>query len=226
MKIYVSGISGYIGRNLAPMLTKRGHEIVKSIRNCEAFIDLAWHGLPNYDSTAHLENVSMQCLILQDAVDYEISNVTVAGTCLETVASPPPYAIAKLAVRALAFEMLPSVKWARLWYVYGKDQPEHCLLPRLMNAARNEDETFSVIDGERDFINISDVCLSLCFIAEQKKVTGIIDVCSGKAQSVKSFCEHMVGSRPKVTADRPMAEYTPRSFHGDNTKLSRIFEHA
>ena len=227
MRIYVSGIKGYIGRNLAPMLLKRGHQLVSSLeQEPDAFIHLAWSGLPNYINRNHLDNVALSFLQLQDAVDNGVKNITIAGTCLETVGNPPPYAIAKLAVRALAFEMLPTVKWARLWYVYGKDQPEHCLVPRLMKAARDGEETFSVISGESDFISISDVALSLCFIVEQQKVTGIIDVCSGGAKSVTAFCERMTGDRPKIVADRPMADYEPRSFHGDNTKLSRIFEHA
>ena len=227
MRILVTGLSGYVGRNLAPMLAKRGHAIVDTFeREPDALIHLAWEGLPNYESTNHFENIAWQKEILSKAVRHGIDNITIAGTCLETVPLPPRYAMAKLAVRALAFELLPTVKWARLWYVYGKDQPSLCLLPRLLDAKRANQEEFRVVDGKRDFINVADVALALCFIAEQKKITGIIDVCSGRAVSVQSFCERLVGDRPKIVADRPAAHYEPYSFNGDNTKLSKIFEHA
>lgn len=221
MRVYVSGQSGWVGRHVVPVLYERGHSVLTKLQDePEAIIHLAWEGLPNYESVNHFKNIPWQIEFLKEAVLSGVRNITVAGTCLETLLDPPNYAIAKLALRALLTEILPEMKWARLWYLYGKDQPEHCLLPRLQKAQ----DKFSVIDGARDFIDVSEAAKSIAMIAEQSSVTGIIDVCSGKAEPVKSFCIRHAPHKMLITTDYPTPSYEMKSFHGDRSRLEQIIE--
>ncbi len=226
MRILVTGQSGFIGKHVVCELKTRGHSVVEYLcENPDAIIHLAWSGLPNYESEKHFENVEWQTHFIYEAVNQGIKNITVTGTCLETVPNPPQYALAKLKLQANLAAILPELKWARLWYLYGDGQPEHCLLPRLTKAVMNHEKTFSVIDGERDFIDVKSVAKHLVLIAEQTEVTGIIDVCWGFAERVSEFCRKYVTNGMELIPDYPTPSYEPFSFHGDRTKLNKIIEH-
>ncbi len=226
MRILVSGATGWVGRHVVSELNSRGHRVSEYLcENPDAIIHLAWSGLPNYESEKHFENVEWQTDFVDEAVKHGIRNITVTGTCLETVPNPPNYALAKLKLQANLAAILPELKWARLWYLFGDGQPEHCLLPRLTNAMMDKEKTFSVIDGERDFVNVTSVAKYLVLIAEQTDITGIIDVCWGFAQPVASFCSKYISNGMTLVTDYPRPSYEPKSFHGDRTKLNKIIEH-
>jgi len=226
MRILISGATGWVGGHTSVAAKERGHTVVEYLcEEPEAIIHLAWSGLPNYESEKHFENVEWQTEFIAQAVDQGVRNITVTGTCLETIPNPPQYALAKLKLQANLAAILSELKWARLWYLYGEGQPEHCLLPRLSKAVENHEETFHVIDGERDFIDVKSVAKHLVLIAEQMEITGIIDVCWGWAESVESFCRKYVTNGMQLIPDYPIPSYEPKSFHGDRTKLNKIIEH-
>lgn len=222
MRVLCTGASGWVGKYVVRELKNRGCIVLDSLaEEPEAIIHLAWSGLPNYESPFHFSNIPWQREFLKKAVARGVTNITIAGTCLETLEILMPYSEAKLALRALVFELLPTIKWARLWYLYGEDQNENCLLPSLRKAKRNHEKEFSIIDGERDFMEVSVAASRICGIALQAEVTGIIDVCSGVAESVEAFCFRHAPSM-KVVKNYPTPYYEPFSFRGDPRKLNSI----
>lgn len=221
MRVFVTGSTGWLGRYVVQALKKRNQIILTDLNQADAIIHLAWAGLPNYTNVAHLRNIGWQVKFLKEAEEQGITNITIAGTCLETLDKLVPYSIAKLAIRARAFELNPITKWVRLWYLYGKGQNENCLLPRLLKAKQSGTKRFSVIDGERDFIDVRVAAERICDAALQNKVSGIIDCCTGKAETVLSFCQRHVKGLTYRT-DYPTPFYEPHSFHGDPRKMDSI----
>jgi nucleoside-diphosphate-sugar epimerase len=219
--VFVSGVTGWVGRHTVRALEKNGNTVTDNLTLADAVIHLAWAGLPNYESPEHFKNIGWQMDFMRQAVELGITNITIAGTCLETLPDLMPYSISKLALRALATELLPEVKWARLWYLYGEGQNENCLLPRLRKAKRMGETEFSIIDGERDFVDVSEAAEHICAIAMQSSVTGIIDCCTGQAESVLSFCKRNVNGM-KFRLDYPRPYYEPFSFCGNPDKLIAI----
>lgn len=219
MRFYVSGNKGWIGGKVVQGLQKRNHKVADNLDQAEAVIHLAWCGIPNYTNPIHFGNIEWQSNFLKQAAEKGITNITIAGTCLETLDKFIPYSIAKLAVKGLALDLFPKLKWVRLWYLYGEGQRETCLYSRLMKAKAGQE--FSVIDGERDFMEVTTAAERIVDIALQKKVTGTIDCCSGVAIPLEDFCRR---HRTDVVykKDYQALPYEPFSFCGNPAKLLTI----
>lgn len=221
MKFCVTGKRGYIGRHVCAELLKRGHE--ETDVDFEAVIHLAWRGLPHYTSTVHYENVYHQVERLRAIVASGVTNITVAGTCLEAVPKPPHYAKAKLAILEELQKLPCALKWVRLFNVWGGEgeRPER-LVPQLRRAIAMGLPKFSVIDGERQFMRVETTAWYLVQIAEQVAVTDIIDCCSDEPRAVADFCaEYKQMSPIEIVKDYPRPPYEPRVMSGSSAKLLR-----
>jgi nucleoside-diphosphate-sugar epimerase len=208
-------------------------------------IHLAWQGLPQYEGLFHIEtNLISHFYFLRNLICNGLNNITIAGTCLEyglqsgclhedLVSSPTiPYALAKDTLRKLVQAMASkyefSLKWVRLFYVYGPGQHSNSLLPLLQSAIVRGDREFKMSGGEqlRDYLPIEEVVENIVFIALQNEVTGIINCCSGRPISIRRFVESFIAEQNaniKLVFDQyPYPEYEPMAFWGDNKKLKKI----
>jgi nucleoside-diphosphate-sugar epimerase len=213
----------------------------------DAMIHLAWKGLPNYKSPFHLEvNLPEQFAFLTNLIDSGLTDLTVTGTCFEygmqegclsedMPALPAnPYAIAKDRLRQqlqdYQQQKLFSLKWVRLFYMFGKGQNPNSLLSQLEKALDEGKESFNMSGGEqvRDFLPVEKVAAYITDIAMQKKVSGIINCCSGKPVTVKELVEDYIKSRKKNIhlnlGYYPYPDYEPMAFWGDDSKLKKISE--
>jgi len=227
MKVLVTGKSGFVGKHVVKCLLDRGIELSNDFTDRPAaVIHLAWGGLPNYENASHLEHAQWQCDLLDAMLADEIKNITVAGTCLETVAIPPAYGMAKTFVREFLMSKLPRAKWVRLWYLHGPGQRRECLVPSLAEAMNRGDEVFKVIDGSRDFMDVREVAARLVDVALQTEVNGIMDCCTGNAVPVAEFCRQFVGDHPiRIEPGYPIPWYEPKVFSGNPSKISLVHEH-
>ena len=112
--------------------------------------------------------------------------------------------------------------------MYGKGQNPNSLLSQLNKAIVNDEKIFDMSGGEqvRDFSPVEKVAEYIVEIALQKKVTGVINCCSGKPVTVKEFVEnHLIRNNQKITLNLgyyPYPDYEPMRFWGDDTKLNTI----
>ncbi len=211
----------------------------------DALIHLAWQGLPNYKATFHFEqNLFPQYLFLKNLVQNGLTNLTVTGTCFEygmqngclseTDASLPanPYALAKDTLRrmleALQTEQAFTLKWVRLFYMYGEGQNSKSLLPLLDQALLTGEPMFRMSGGEqlRDYLPVTKVADYIGQIALQTYVSGIINCCSGEPISVRRLVENYIRDRNATIALQlghyTYPDYEPMAFWGDATKLKMI----
>lgn len=211
----------------------------------DAMIHLAWEGLPNYKEAFHTGiNLPRHFTFLTNLVSNGLSNLSVTGTCFEygmkegclsedMVCEPAnSYAIAKNELR-IQIEHLQSrlpfnFKWIRLFYMYGQGQSVKSLISQLEMALERNEPQFNMSGGEqvRDFLPVEEVAANIVTIALQNKVQGVINCCSGKPVSVKSFVEDYLKAKNKSIALNlgyyPYTDYEPMKFWGDTTKLKLI----
>ena len=211
----------------------------------DALLHLAWHGLPNYKASFHLDqNLFPHYLFLKNLIANGLRNLTVAGTCFEygmqsgclseSVPAQPanPYALAKDSLRqflgTLQTEHPFVLKWVRLFYLYGPGQSPNSLLPLLERAVAAGDSVFNMSGGEqlRDYLPIETVAAYLCQIADQQQITGVINCCSGQPISVRRLVEeHIQRLNARITLNLghyPYPDYEPMAFWGDTQKMARV----
>jgi len=211
----------------------------------EVLIHLAWEGLPNYTSGFHLEvNYPRHAAFLGNLVRHGLRDLTVTGTCLEygmqegclredmPVRPAVAYARAKDTLRQrlqqLQTEMSFSLKWVRLFYMYGKGQNPGSLFSQLDRALENGDESFNMSGGEqvRDFLPVEKAAEYLAKIALQGRAEGIINCCSGVPVQLKQWVQNYLNARQKSIRLNlgyyPYPGYEPMSFWGDNSKIKAL----
>jgi nucleoside-diphosphate-sugar epimerase len=214
-------------------------------RNPDLLIHLAWQGLPNYKASFHVEkNLPAHSAFLKNMVENGLQNLVVTGTCFEygikdgclseDMESDPQnsYAIAKDQLRKfledLQHENHFTLKWIRLFYMYGKGQNPNSLLSQLESALQRGETNFNMSGGEqlRDYLSIETVAEYILKIALQNKINGILNCCSGVPVKVKTFVEnYLEKNNKKINLNLgyyPYPDYEAMAFWGDDKKLKRI----
>jgi len=211
----------------------------------DVLIHLAWGGLPNYQSRAHIEiELPLQLQFLQRCLTSGLKRLVVTGTCFEyglasgeisesTPASPcTQYGQAKNALR-LHLEDWRSktpfqLAWLRLFYLYGTGQSKNSLYSLLTDAIRRGDTGFDMSGGEqvRDFLPIQAAAHIITDIALLPIDVGVVNVCSGVPITVREITEMWIREKnSSITMNLgrlPYPEIEPVSFWGSTYKLRRI----
>ena len=211
----------------------------------DILIHLAWEGLPNYKSLFHFEeNLPRHYNFIKNLVQHGLSDITVTGTCFEygmqegclteSLLSNPsnPYALAKDTLRKFLEEFKKkhpfSLKWVRLFYMYGEGQNPNSLFSQLDKALENGDAVFNMSGGEqvRDYLPVEQVAKNIVQIATKQNVEGIINCGSGNPVTVKQMVEDYLTTKNKSiklnTGFYPYNDFEPVKFWADITKLNTI----
>ena len=211
----------------------------------DKLIHLGWENLPNYHELFHFErNLFSSYYFIKKLINEGLKDITVTGTCLEygmqtgclveTLPSNPgnPYAIAKDTLRRLIEVMQWKekfvFKWIRLFYLYGKGQSQNSLYSQLEKTIANDEMEFKMSEGKqiRDFLPVKDAINNIVKLSLSNESLGIVNCCSGKPQTVKSFVENYFTKHKKeiklVPGYYPYPDYEPFEFWGNTNKLNSI----
>ena len=210
----------------------------------DAVLHMAWGGLPNYMDNYHVDiELPMQARFLKAIVNSGLNKLVVTGTCYEYGLSSgalsenqetnpnTPYGVAKDTLRRELFN-LQSVKnfdltWARIFYPYGEGQSEKSIYTQLRDAILHNRD-FLMGNGQQvlDFIQVEKVVNALLFFVIANNCSGIVNVGSGKPQSVFDFVKDQIQNfrseiipRPGSIPDR---DFEPVSFWSNNSRLDSI----
>lgn len=211
----------------------------------DAIIHLAWEGLPNYNSLFHIEeNLFRHYRFLKNLVSNGANDLTVTGTCFEyglqegRLSEELPalpanaYALAKDTLRKFLEQLQKniffSLKWARLFYMYGEGQNPNAILSQLNKALTDNAKEFNMSAGDqqRDYLPVEKVAEYIVKIATQKKVEGIINCCSGIPITVNKLVKNFLEKKDQMIKLNkgfyPYPPHEPMNFWGDDAKLKRI----
>jgi len=224
-----------------------GEDLYRYFGRPDRLIHLAWEGLPNYKSDFHLEvNYPRHLAFLKNMADHGLMDITVTGTCLEygmqegclkeDMETHPHNSYAKAkdllraSLQALQKDRVFTLKWVRLFYMYGKGQNPNSLLSQLDKVLEQRTPVFNMSGGEqvRDYLPVEKVASCIVQTALQKRVTGVINCCSGRPVRIKDFVqEYLRQKRREVRLNLgyyPYPDYEPMHFWGDTEKLNKIMK--
>lgn len=211
----------------------------------DVLIHLAWGHLSNFKDPVHVTDVLPHHeRFLENLIFNGLRDCTVTGTCLEygmvegelseDMPSAPTiaYPIAKDKLRqkleSLKLKVPFSLKWVRLFYMYGKGQSAKSILSQLDKAIDNNEEEFKMSKGEqeRDYLPVHLVAENIVIFALQRKIEGIINCCSNQPISIKQLVlDHLKERNKSIKLNLgyyPYTDYEPFKFWGSNKKQEKI----
>lgn len=208
-------------------------------------IHLAWGNLDDFKNKVHIDSLLPAHLaFLKNLIENGLKDLTCIGTCLEyglqegelneEMESHPiiAYPIAKDMLRKelknLQLKHKFSLKWIRLFYIYGEGQSTKSILQLLENALQKNEAEFNMSLGEqvRDYLPVTDVSDNIIILALQHQVEGIINCCSNKPITIKALVENFLKEKQKKIKLNLgfylYVDYEPMKFWGNNSKLLKI----
>lgn len=213
----------------------------------EVLLHLAWGGLPNYAAARHLdEELPRHVDFLTRCAESGLQHLLVSGTCLEyglqrgclaedlPAAPVVAYAQAKDSLRrtlqALTRRLPLTLRWLRLFYLYGDGQAATSLYAQLRAAVQRGDARFALSPGDqqRDFqpVEAAAAQIAALALAAPPAAAQIVNVCSGQPQSVIDFVHGRLAQwGARIELDRgvyPYPAYEPHAFWGDRRRLDQL----
>ena len=213
----------------------------------DSIIHLSWQGLPNYNKLFHFErNLFSNYFFLKNLIQNGLRDLNVIGTCFEygmkngclmedRITEPGnSYALAKDVLHSFLIELNKnyefSLKWIRLFYLYGEGQNKKSLIEQLKIAIEAGEDTFNMSPGDqlRDYLTVEKVAEYIVKISLQKEILGCVNCCSGSPISVRSLVENYIKSNGKEIKLNlgyySYPDYEPMAFWGSTQKLNKILE--
>jgi len=216
-----------------------------AIGSPDVLIHLAWDGLPNYKSLHHFETeLPKQYSFLKAMIESGLKSVLVSGTCFEygmqsgcleesMVTLPSnPYGFAKDSLRK-QLEFLKTSKafkftWARLFYMFGEDQPKSSIYSQLKSAVSQGDKVFNMSGGKqlRDYLPVDIAANLIVKLALLDRDVGVVNISSGKPVTIQKLVDDWIHDNgwdiQPIYGFYPYPDYEPMEFWGDRKKLDFI----
>lgn len=210
----------------------------------DVLLHLAWRDGFKHDSDAHIIDLPKHFKFVKEMMDAGISQFCGLGSMHEigfhegsineyTAAHPQNlYGIGKNALREmtqlLAIQKSVIFQWIRGYYIVGNTSMGNSIFSKIAKAESEGKRFFPFTTGvnQYDFIDYDDFCEQVAAVVEQKKISGIINCCSGYPMSLRDRVESFIKSNHYAIElkygafpDRP---YDSKAVWGDNSKISTI----
>lgn len=216
----------------------------KQLQGLDTLIHLAWEDGFNHKSIKHISRLADHFCFLENAIKMGVKKIVVIGSMHEigywegavdesTPTNPLSlYGIAKNSLRQ-GLQLLVSdgevmLQWLRCFYVYGDDTKNHSVFTKLLEMEARGEQYFPMTEGKNmyDFLHIKDLAEQIVAAAQQDKIDGIINCCSGKPVRLSTMVETFIANnqlkiRPKYGV-YPTRKYDSPAIWGDAKKISKI----
>lgn len=211
----------------------------------DVMIHMAWREGFKHNSDAHMLFLSDHYAFITAMVAQGLKQVVVMGSMHEvgyfegeigdeTPENPQSlYGISKSSLRRALMLRLGDIEgvvlqWVRAYYILGDDERNASVFSKIIQAAKAGKKNFPFSNGlnEYDFIDIKTLGEQIAKVACQKKVTGVINCCSGRPQRLKDVVERFI-SENKLDIELQFGAFPDRPYdsprvYGNPEKINRI----
>lgn len=222
--------------------------IYNTLGRPDVCIHLAWRDGFRHNASSHMKDLSSHVTFLNNMVSGGLPALTVMGTMHEvgywegaieedTPCNPQSqYGIAKNALRQslmLSLKDSPCVlHWLRAYYITGDEAHGSSIFAKITQAELDGKETFPFTSGKNqyDFIDLERLSTMIVAASVQNEVNGIINVCTGKPQSLADRVEQFLRDKNyRIKLDYgafPDRPYDSPGVWGDPAKINQILKNA
>ncbi len=176
----------------------------------DAVLHLAWRNGFKHGDSCHIDDLPGHYRFVCDCVAAHVPRLAIMGSMHEvgyhegavnanTACSPTtPYAIAKNALRQLAFGECSnsdtSLLWMRGFYIVSADGRGDSIFAKIITAEREGKDKFPFTSGKSkyDFIDYPDFCSQVAKVVRDGRSAGIVNICSGRPESLASRVERFI----------------------------------
>jgi dTDP-6-deoxy-L-talose 4-dehydrogenase (NAD+) len=219
-------------------------DIFRKMGSPDVLVHLAWQDGFRHDAESHIENLPQHHHFLQAMMAGGLKQIVGMGSMHEigyhegavsekTAANPMSlYGVAKNSLRQIT-ELLAHhhgtiYQWVRGFYIVGDDLRNQSVFKKILEAEKRGDPVFPFVHGEKqyDFIDVKELGKQIAAVANQTKITGIINCCSGQPRSLAEQADQFIkDNKLKIRLDYgafPDRPYDSPMLWGDDTKIRQI----
>lgn len=206
------------------------------VKDADVAFHLAWAGERN-DFESQKKNVDATITLIKELKRLNCKRIITTGSQAEYGATtevikedrmPNPfcaYGAAKVATlylsKKLAFDLDIDWIWARIFSLYGVQEPENRMFPALLKALKDGEEfALSSCNQNWDYLDARDAANALIALAERGKSGEIYNVAAGDYRPLKEYVkimEDITGTHGKITYGDDPSPYV--SLSPDISKL-------
>ena len=219
-------------------------DIYKQLGSPDVCIHLAWRDGFRHNSSAHMKDLSSHVVFLNHMAAGGLRSLSVMGTMHEvgywegainesTPCKPQSqYGIAKNALRQSLMLSMDGgdckLHWLRAYYITGDEAHGSSIFAKITQAEEEGKATFPFTSGKNlyDFIDVEQLADMIVAASVQDEITGIINVCTGKPQSLADRVERFLQEKHyKIKLDYgafPDRPYDSPGVWGDPAKINQI----
>lgn len=173
-------------------------------------LHLAWRNGFRHGESSHIDDLPGHYRFVRDCVAAGVPRLAVMGSMHEVgyhegavsadtpCAPTTPYAIAKNALRQLAVgecaDSSTTLLWMRGFYIVSADGRGDSIFAKIVAAASEGRRSFPFTSGrnEYDFLDYGDFCAGVAKSVLDDGLSGIVNVCSGRPESLASRVERFI----------------------------------
>ncbi len=185
-------------------------DIYQQLDSPDICIHMAWRDGFVHDSITHMRDLSKHIEFCENMINGGLQSLSVMGTMHEvgywegaidenTPCNPQTqYGIAKNAMRQslmlTAKKCSVPLHWLRAYYVVSNDTKGNNIFSKIVKAASDGVKTFPFTTGKNayDFLDLGELAKLIAIASTQTRICGIINVCSGKPESLASRIERFI----------------------------------
>ena len=218
--------------------------IYKALGSPDVCIHLAWRDGFRHNASSHMKDLSSHVVFCNNMAAGGLPLLTVMGTMHEVgywegaitadtpCAPQSQYGIAKNALRQSLMLSMDGgdckLHWLRAYYITGDEAHGSSIFAKITQAEEEGKATFPFTSGKNlyDFIDVEQLADMIVAASVQDEITGIINVCTGKPQSLADRVERFLQEKHyKIKLDYgafPDRPYDSPGVWGDPAKINQI----
>lgn len=210
----------------------------------DCLLHLAWRNGFVHNATSHIEDLPHHYGFIRKFAESDVKKIAVLGSMHEvgffegsidenTSTHPQSlYGVSKDALRNLTkLECEKNniiFQWLRGFYIVGNTMDGSSIFSKIVQAVNDGKKEFPFTTGvnQYDFLDYEDFCQYVVAAVGQSEVSGIINICSGRPETLANRVERFIRDNNYdialqygVFPDRP---YDSKAIWGDSTKIEMI----